>query len=189
WMGTFHSICARLLRFHADKLGYTSHFTIYDTDDQKRHLKKILQAEGLENDMNFAVDKVRRHIGHCKNQGAGPEQALETANRDPYMVRMANLYARYQKELREQDAMDFDDLIFLAIKLLRDHPAVRAALHETFRYVLIDEYQDTNKAQYQLAQLLLGPHRNFVAVGDDDQSIYGWRGADVGNILRFRDDF
>ncbi len=189
WMGTFHSICARLLRFHADKLGYTSHFTIYDTDDQKRHLKKILQAEGLDSDARYSVDAVRRHISHCKNQGAGPERAAEEADRDPYMVRMASLYARYQKELREQDAMDFDDLIFLAIKLLREFPAVRAALHDTFRYVLIDEYQDTNKAQYQLAQLLLGPHRNFVAVGDDDQSIYGWRGADVGNILRFRDDF
>jgi DNA helicase-2/ATP-dependent DNA helicase PcrA len=189
WMGTFHSICARLLRFHADKIGYTSHFTIYDTDDQKRHLKKILQAEGLESDARYSVDAVRRHISHCKNQGVGPERALDEASRDPYMVRMANLYARYQKELREQDAMDFDDLIFLAIKLLREFPAVREALHDTFRYVLIDEYQDTNKAQYQLAQLLLGPHRNFVAVGDDDQSIYGWRGADVGNILRFREDF
>jgi DNA helicase-2/ATP-dependent DNA helicase PcrA len=189
WMGTFHSICARLLRFHAEKLGYTSHFTIYDTDDQKRHLKKILQAEGLDSDARYSVDAVRRHISHCKNQNVGPEKAIEAAAKDPYMVRMANLYARYQRELREQNAMDFDDLIFLAIHLLREFPKVREALHETFRYVLIDEYQDTNKAQYQLAQLLLGPHRNFVAVGDDDQSIYGWRGADVGNILRFREDF
>ena len=188
WMGTFHSICARLLRFHAAKLGYSAHFTIYDTDDQKRHVKKMLQAEGLENDARFSVDAVRRYIGHCKNQGAGPEDAQKMAQ-DPYAQRMANLYARYQKELRDQDAMDFDDLIFLCIRLLKGFPEVRAALNASFRYVLIDEYQDTNKAQYQLVQLLLGPHRNLVAVGDDDQSIYGWRGADVGNILRFQTDF
>ena len=188
WMGTFHSICARLLRFHADKIGYTSHFTIYDTDDQKRHVKKILLAEHLENDARFSIDVVRRYIGHCKNQGAGPEEAARVAQ-DPYATRLAGLYARYQKELREQNAMDFDDLIFLGIKLLKGFPAVRESLHETFRYVLVDEYQDTNKAQYQLLQLMLGPHRNLVAVGDDDQSIYGWRGADVGNILRFQTDF
>jgi DNA helicase II / ATP-dependent DNA helicase PcrA len=188
WMGTFHSICARLLRFHADKLGYTSHFTIYDTDDQKRHVKKILLAEHLENDARYAIDAVRRFIGHCKNQGAGPEDAARIAQ-DPYATRMAGLYARYQKELCDQNAMDFDDLIFLAIRLLKGFPEVRQALHASFRYVLVDEYQDTNKAQYQLLQLMLGPHRNLVAVGDDDQSIYGWRGADVGNILRFQVDF
>jgi DNA helicase-2/ATP-dependent DNA helicase PcrA len=188
WMGTFHSICARLLRFHADKLGYTSHFTIYDTDDQKRHVKRILLAEHLENDARFSIDIVRRYVGHCKNQGAGPEEAARVAQ-DPYSQRLAGLYARYQKEMREQNAMDFDDLIFLGIKLLKGHPEVREALHKTFRYVLVDEYQDTNKAQYQLLQLMLGAHRNLVAVGDDDQSIYGWRGADVGNILRFQTDF
>jgi DNA helicase-2/ATP-dependent DNA helicase PcrA len=188
WMGTFHSICARLLRFHASKLGYTAHFTIYDTDDQKRHVKKMLQAEGLDNDTRYSVDAVRRYIGHCKNQGAGPEDAVRAAQ-DPYASRLAGLYTRYQKEMREQNAMDFDDLIFLAIRLLKGFPEVREALHASFRYVLIDEYQDTNKAQYQLIQLMLGPHRNLVTVGDDDQSIYGWRGADVGNILRFQTDF
>jgi DNA helicase-2/ATP-dependent DNA helicase PcrA len=188
WMGTFHSICARLLRFHAAKLGYTPHFTIYDTDDQKRHVKKMLVAENLENDARFSVDAVRRAIGHWKNQGAGPEEAARIAQ-DPYSQRMAGLYARYQKELQDQNAMDFDDLIFLCIRLLKGFPEVREALNASFRYVLIDEYQDTNKAQYQLVRLLLGPHRNLVAVGDDDQSIYGWRGADVGNILRFREDF
>ncbi len=188
WMGTFHSICARLLRFHADKIGYTSHFTIYDTDDQKRHVKKILLAEHLENDARYSIDIVRRYIGHCKNQGAGPEEAARVAQ-DSYAQRLVTLYARYQKELRDQNAMDFDDLIFLGIKLLKGFPEVRDALHKSFRYVLVDEYQDTNKAQYQLLQLMLGPHRNLVAVGDDDQSIYGWRGADVGNILRFQTDF
>ncbi|MCD6023464.1 MAG: Superfamily and helicase [Fibrobacteria bacterium] len=188
WMGTFHSICARLLRFHADKLGYTSHFTIYDTDDQKRHVKKLLQAEGLENDLRFPLDAVRRTISNFKNQNLGPEDAARIAI-DPYAQRMASLYAKYQNDLRGQDAMDFDDLIFLSIRLLKGFPEVRRNFSDSFRYVLIDEYQDTNKAQYQLIQLLLGEHRNLVAVGDDDQSIYGWRGADVGNILRFQQDF
>jgi DNA helicase-2/ATP-dependent DNA helicase PcrA len=188
WMGTFHSICARLLRFHADKLGYSSHFTIYDTDDQKRHVKKLLQAEGLENDMRFPGDAVRRAISHFKNQNLGPEDATRIAA-DPYSQRIASLYTKYQNDLRSQDAMDFDDLIFLSIRLLKGFPEVRKNFSDSFRYVLIDEYQDTNKAQYQLIQLLLGEHRNLVAVGDDDQSIYGWRGADVGNILRFQQDF
>jgi len=188
WMGTFHSICARLLRFHADKLGYSSHFTIYDTDDQKRHVKKLLQAEGLENDLRFPMDAVRRTISTYKNQNVGPEDAARMAA-DPWAQRMASLYAKYQNDLRSQDAMDFDDLIFLSIKLLKGFPEVRKNFSDSFRYVLIDEYQDTNKAQYQLIQLLLGEHRNLVAVGDDDQSIYGWRGADVGNILRFQQDF
>ncbi len=188
WMGTFHSVCARLLRFHADRLGYTSHFTIYDTDDQKRHVKKILQAEGLENDMRFSVDAVRRFIGNSKNQGQGPEEAARRAL-DPYTQRMAALYRRYQNEMQAQDAMDFDDLIFLSIRLLQTFPEIRQVFASSFRYILIDEYQDTNKAQYQLIQLLLGPHRNLVVVGDDDQSIYGWRGADIGNILNFKEDF
>ncbi len=188
WMGTFHSICARLLRFHAPRLGYTAHFTIYDTDDQKRHVKKLLEAAGLGDDVRFSPDAVRRTISHWKNQGTGPEDAARGAQ-DPYSQRMAELYLKYQEGLRAQDAMDFDDLIFLAIRLLEGHPEIREAFSSAFRYVLIDEYQDTNKAQYRLIRLLLGPHRNLVAVGDDDQSIYGWRGADVGNILRFQQDF
>jgi DNA helicase-2/ATP-dependent DNA helicase PcrA len=188
WMGTFHSICARLLRFHAERLGYTSHFTIYDTDDQKRHVKRIIQAEKLENDVRFSVDAIRRFIGNAKNQGTGPEESARNAM-DPYAQRMAALYRRYQDELRAQDAMDFDDLIFLSIRLLKSFPEVRQVFVSSFRYILIDEYQDTNKAQYQLIQLLLGSHHNIVAVGDDDQSIYGWRGADVANILSFKQDY
>ncbi len=189
WMGTFHSVCARLLRFHAERLQYTSHFTIYDVDDQKRQFKKLLQAEHLENDARFSVDAVRHFVSRCKNQGMGPEEAGRRAAGDRYEERMVDLYRRYQDDLQKQDAMDFDDLIFLSIRLLKGFPEVRQVVAASFRYVLIDEYQDTNKAQYQLIQLLLGPHRNLVVVGDDDQSIYGWRGADIQNILSFRKDY
>src|SRR5580658_7796642 len=132
WMGTFHSICARLLRFHAERLGYTSHFTIYDTDDQKRHVKKIIQAEKLENDLRFSVDAIRRFVSQAKNSGIGPEEAGRSA-KDPYTQRMAALYRRYQDELRAQNAMDFDDLIFLSIRLLQSFPEVRQVFVSSFR--------------------------------------------------------
>ena len=188
WMGTFHSICARLLRFHAARLEYTSNFTIFDVDDQKRVVKKLIVAEGLENDVRFSVEAIRNYVGRCKNQGMGPEDAAQQTS-DRYEERMASLYRKYQDLLRQQDAMDFDDLIFLAIKLLNGFPEIQRVFSSSFRYILIDEYQDTNKAQYQLIHLFLGSHRNMVAVGDDDQSIYGWRGADIANILKFREDF
>ena len=188
WVGTFHSICARLLRFHAPRLGFTSNFTIFDTDDQKRFLKRLLQGEGVADDMRFSPDAVRHYISRHKNQGLPPEEAKLLAE-DRYEERMAHLYHRYQAELLKNNGMDFDDLIFMAIRLLTAFPEVRQVFSSSFRYILIDEYQDTNKAQYQLIRLLMGPHHNLVVVGDDDQSIYGWRGADIGNILTFQKDF
>jgi DNA helicase-2/ATP-dependent DNA helicase PcrA len=188
WVGTFHSICARLLRFHATRLGYTPNFTIFDTDDQKRFIKQILKAERLEDDAQFTVDAVRGYIGRNKNQGVtAPEAKLNAEDR--WEERMAHLYHRYQEELQKNNGMDFDDLIFMAIRLLESFPEVREVFASGFRYILIDEYQDTNKAQYKLIRLLVGPHHNLVVVGDDDQSIYGWRGADIGNILSFKKDF
>ncbi len=188
WIGTFHSICARILRYHARELGFTSNFTIYDVDDQKRFVKKLLKADGLENDSQYTVDALRYAVGQYKNKGISPEEArLHAADR--YEEKLAHLYQRYQAEMLKNNGMDFDDLIYMAIRLLKLRPEIRAAFAGTFRYILIDEYQDTNKAQYQLIQLLLGPHHNLVVVGDDDQSIYGWRGADINNILSFREDF
>ena len=188
WVGTFHSICARLLRFHAQRLGYTPNFTIFDTDDQKRFIKQILKAERLEDDAQFSPDAVRSFIGKHKNQGLTSAQAKLNAE-DRYEERMAHLYHRYQEELLKNNGMDFDDLIFMAIRLLESFPEVREVFAAGFRYILIDEYQDTNKAQYRLIRLLVGGHHNLVVVGDDDQSIYGWRGADIGNILSFKKDF
>ncbi len=188
WVGTFHSICARLLRFHATRLGYTSNFTIFDTDDQKRFIRQILKAERLEDDAQFSPDAVRAFIGRHKNQGIQAAEAKLNAQ-DRYEERMAHLYHRYQEELKKNNGMDFDDLIFMAIRLLESFPEVRQVFAAGFRYILIDEYQDTNKAQYKLIRLLVGGHNNLVVVGDDDQSIYGWRGADIGNILSFKKDF
>jgi DNA helicase-2/ATP-dependent DNA helicase PcrA len=188
WVGTFHSICARLLRFHATRLGYTSNFSIFDTDDQKRFIKAVLKAEKLEDDVRFSVDAVRHYVSRHKNQGITTDQAKLEAE-DQYEERMALLYHKYNETLLKNNGMDFDDLIFLAIRLLESFPEIREVFSSGFRYVLIDEYQDTNKAQYKLIRLLVGSHHNLVVVGDDDQSIYGWRGADIGNILTFRKDF
>jgi DNA helicase-2/ATP-dependent DNA helicase PcrA len=188
WVGTFHSICARLLRFHATRLGYTSNFTIFDTDDQKRFVKKLLKDEGLEEDMRFTDGVVRNAISRFKNQSIAPPEAKLLAE-DRFDERIAHLYHRYQEDLQKNNGMDFDDLIFMAIRLLESFPEVRQVFVSSFRYVLIDEYQDTNKAQYRFIRLLIGHHHNLIVVGDDDQSIYGWRGADVGNILSFNKDF
>jgi len=188
WVGTFHSICARLLRFHATRLGYTANFSIFDTDDQKRFIKAVLKAEKLEDVVRFSADAVRHYISRHKNQGVTTDQAKLEAE-DTCDERMALLYHKYNQELIKNNGMDFDDLIFLAIRLLESYPEIREVFSSGFRYVLIDEYQDTNKAQYKLIRLLVGSHHNLVVVGDDDQSIYGWRGADIGNILSFRKDF
>jgi DNA helicase II / ATP-dependent DNA helicase PcrA len=188
WVGTFHSICARLLRFHATRLGFTSNFTIYDTDDQKRFVKKLLKAENLDENVQFTDDAVRSYISRRKNLGQSPQEAKLQAE-DRYEEKMAHLYFRYQEELQKNNGMDFDDLINMAIRLLESFPEVREVFASGFRYILIDEYQDTNKAQYKLIRLLVGGHHNLVVVGDDDQSIYGWRGADIGNILSFKKDF
>ncbi len=188
WMGTFHSICARLLRLHATRLGYSSSFTIFDTDDQRKFVRRLLADQKLEEDARFTPDKLRFWVSSMKNKGLSPEDAHREAA-DRFEERMAALYALYQVEMQKANAMDFDDLILLSIRLLKSFPEVRALYQKGFHYVLVDEYQDTNKAQYQLIQLLLGPHHNLVVVGDDDQSIYGWRGADIGNILSFKQDY
>ncbi len=188
WMGTFHSVCAKLLRFHAPSIGYSAQFSIYDVDDQKKLVKKLLKDAGYEENPDYTVERLRHFISSCKNQGMTATQAKTVAS-DRFEEKMADLYGRYQKDLQANNGMDFDDLIFLAIQLLQSQPEIRSAFSRSFRYILVDEYQDTNKAQYQLIRLLLGPHNNLVVVGDDDQSIYGWRGADITNILSFQKDY
>ena len=187
WVGTFHSICGRLLRYHGHALGFTSNFTIYDTDDQKRFVKKLLKAHSSRFDEKSG-DKYRWAISSWKNRGMDPEDAMqESASQHEESI--IEFFKLYQQELKNNNAMDFDDLIWHAIHLFKKEPSIRESVSRSFEYVLIDEYQDTNRAQYLLLQHLVNPAQNVVAVGDDDQSIYSWRGADINNILSFRKDF
>ncbi len=183
WMGTFHSICARILRRHAEAAGLTSQFTILDTDDQLRLLKQLIKDDGLDEKIWPA-----RHIGglidRWKNRCLLPEQVP----RDDYPQfngRGVVIYRRYQARLTSLNAVDFGDLILLVVKIFRDQNEILERYGRAFRYILVDEYQDTNTAQYLWLQLLAGQHHNICCVGDDDQSIYGWRGAEVENILQF----
>lgn len=187
WMGTFHSLCAKILRIHGSAIGYDSNFTIYDTEDQKKTLKRVLKAQG-EGDGGIEPNSLKYVISQYKNKNILPTQARADAD-GPDEERYSFLYQCYQKELESNNAMDFDDLICQTNRLLREHEDVREKLRSTFQYILIDEFQDTNRAQFELVQHWLGAHQNITAVGDEDQSIYGWRGADISNILSFQKKF
>ena len=187
WIGTFHSTSLRMLRRYADRLGYTKSFAVYDTADQMTLIRRSMRELNI-NDEAFPPRSVLTRISHAKNELIGPAE-YEKTNLDFFGARVAEIYRVYQKRLREYDAMDFDDLIGNYVQLLEKHEDVRQELHERFQYLLIDEYQDTNKAQYQLVKLLAGKGGNVVAVGDEDQSIYKFRGADINNILNFERDF
>ncbi|MFZ2492609.1 MAG: UvrD-helicase domain-containing protein [Thermoanaerobaculia bacterium] len=187
WIGTFHSTSLRILRRHADRLGYTKSFAIYDTGDQMTLIRRCMRELSI-NDEAFPPRSVLSRISAAKNELMGPVD-YEKRNLDFFGSRVSEIYKLYQKRLREFDAMDFDDLIGKHVELLEKHEDVRAEVHDRFRHVLIDEYQDTNHAQYQLVKLLSGAHGNVVAVGDEDQSIYRFRGADINNILNFENDF
>jgi DNA helicase-2/ATP-dependent DNA helicase PcrA len=187
WIGTFHSTSLRMLRRYADRLGYTKSFAVYDTSDQMTLIRRCMRELNV-NDEAFPPRSVLTRISHAKNELIGPVE-YEKTNHDFFGARVSEIYRQYQKRLREFDAMDFDDLIGNYVKLLEDHEDVRNELHERFQHLLIDEYQDTNKAQYVLVKLLAGKQGNIVAVGDEDQSIYRFRGADINNILNFEQDF
>ncbi|MDP9191661.1 MAG: UvrD-helicase domain-containing protein [Acidobacteriota bacterium] len=187
WVGTFHSTSLRMLRRYADRLGYTKSFAIYDTSDQMTLIRRCMRELNV-NDEAFPPRSVLTRISHAKNELIGPVE-YEKTNHDFFGARVSEIYRQYQKRLREFDAMDFDDLIGNYVKLLEDHEDVRNELHERFQHLLIDEYQDTNKAQYVLVKLLAGKQGNIMAVGDEDQSIYRFRGADINNILNFERDF
>ncbi|MBI2213536.1 MAG: UvrD-helicase domain-containing protein [Acidobacteria bacterium] len=186
-VGTFHSTAVRALRRYGDLLGYTRSFVIYDTSDQLALLRRVLRESGLS-DEQFQPRAVLSRISKAKNLLLGPAE-FEKRNTDFFGQRIAGLYRSYQAKLREFDAMDFDDLIGNWIELLRDHESVRDETHARIQHLLIDEYQDTNHAQYTLVKLLAGEKGNVSAVGDEDQSIYRFRGADIENILRFEEDF
>jgi DNA helicase-2/ATP-dependent DNA helicase PcrA len=187
WAGTFHGIGARLLRRHADVLGYDSDFTIFDADDQKRLLKDILEESDLDTTL-FTPEGLRSFIESAKNEGKRPGDPGIRAG-DPFSRKYAELFAVYQARLARLSAMDFGDLIAGVLELFRSRPELLARYQSAFRHVLVDEYQDTNHAQYLMVSSLASGHGNICVVGDDDQSIYGWRGASLRNILEFERDF
>ena len=190
WAMTFHSACCRILRREIEHLGFSTRFTIYDTSDSERLMKQIIKDMGLD-DKTFPAKLVLNLISREKDKMVGPEQKLEDAEmaNDMRLVQVARAYSRYQKLLKENDALDFDDIIFQTVKLLQEHEDVRTYYQRKFRYVLVDEYQDTNHMQYLLTSLLAGGYENICVVGDDDQSIYRFRGATIENILSFEKQY
>ncbi|WP_425073061.1 ATP-dependent helicase [Sagittula sp. S175] len=187
WMGTFHSICVKLLRRHAELVGLKSNFTILDTDDQLRLLKQLVQAHGID-DKRWPARMLANIIDDWKNRALTPDR-VPAADAGAYNHAGPRLYAEYQARLKELNACDFGDLLLHMVVIFQEHPDVLEQYQRWFRYILVDEYQDTNVAQYLWLRLLASAHKNICCVGDDDQSIYGWRGAEVGNILRFEKDF
>ena len=187
WLGTFHAICVKLLRRHAELVGLKSNFTILDTDDQLRLLRQLVRAANID-DKRWPARQLAHLIDGWKNRALTPEN-LPAADHAAYNHRGGEIYAQYQRRLLELNAVDFGDLLLHVVTIFQKHPDVLEQYQRWFRYILVDEYQDTNVAQYLWLRLLAGAHRNICCVGDDDQSIYGWRGAEVGNILRFEKDF
>jgi DNA helicase-2/ATP-dependent DNA helicase PcrA len=188
WLGTFHSVAARMLRSHAELVGLQSNFTILDTDDQLRVLKQLIQAANLD-EKRWPARQLAGLIDRWKNRGWTPKE-VDLGEAEAFGPgRGRELYAAYQDRLRTLNACDFGDLLLHMLTIFRTHPDVLESYRERFRYILVDEYQDTNQSQYAWLKLLAEPRRNLCCVGDDDQSIYSWRGAEVANILRFEKDF
>ena len=188
WLGTFHALCARMLRRHAHLAGLQSNFTILDTDDQLRLLKQIMEA-GRIDPKRWAPNALMGIIQRWKDRGLTPARVTTAEDTDFAGGQARALYAAYQARLAALNAADFGDLLLHVTEMLRAHPEVLAQYHRMFRYILVDEYQDTNVVQYLWLRLLAQEHQNICCVGDDDQSIYSWRGAEVENILRFEKDF
>ena len=188
WVSTFHSMCARILRRDIDKLGYTRSFTIYDEDDQSAVLKEQLKHFNIDDKM-LSVRELKGKISDAKNKLLSPDEWFRQSEKDFRCQQIHDIYDGYEKRLKASNALDFDDLLVRTLELFADHPPVLESYRERFQYVHVDEYQDTNFAQYTLVKLITKNSRNLCVVGDDDQSIYGWRGADIRNILDFQKDF
>ncbi len=187
WLGTFHAICVKLLRRHAELVGLKSNFTILDTDDQVRLLKQLVVASDID-EKRWPARQLAHLIDGWKNRAWTPDK-VPSADAAAFNNRGIELYAQYQARLKTLNAADFGDLLMHVVTILQTHDDILAQYQRWFKYILVDEYQDTNVAQYLWLRLLAGGHKNICCVGDDDQSIYGWRGAEVGNILRFEKDF
>lgn len=188
WIGTFHSMMARILRRFGDRLGFTSSFTISDTDDQERMLKQVIRAMNLDEKM-FAPKQVLNIISSAKNKLMDPDAYTRDAGQDFRRRKVGEIYKAYQDLLKQGNTMDFDDILVYSVQLFRDHPEVLQLYQDRFRYIMVDEYQDTNGAQYELVKSLASARENLCVVGDDDQSIYSFRGANIQNILDFEKDF
>ncbi len=187
WIGTFHGICARIIRAEAEELGYSKNFTIYDVDDQVRALKKVISSLGIPQ-QQLPPKLIQSRLSRIKNQFLYPED-IEKETLNGLESRLPEIYRHYQAYLKSNNAMDFDDLLMKPIELFNDKPEIGEKYSNKFKYVLIDEYQDTNRAQYLFIKKLIQKHKNLFVVGDEDQAIYGWRGADIQNILNFNKDF
>src|SRR3990167_3263788 len=185
WLGTFHSICLRILKREIKHLsGFRQDFIIYDDGDQLKLIKECMERLNI-GEKELDPRSVRSRIDGAKNKGLDPGEA----GRDIYDERVSKIYALYEQELRKLNALDFGDLLYVTVRLFREKPDVLRHYQETFRHILVDEYQDTNHMQYKIVELLSRKHRDIFVVGDDNQSIYGWRGADITNILNFEKDF
>ena len=190
WISTFHSSCVRILRRDIDKLGYSRNFSIYDTDDQEKVMKECFKRLNFSTtDKRFTIKAALHEISRQKEELVSWEEYAQKTEGDLFKVNVAKVYETYQKMLKDSDALDFDDLIYKTVQLLKTNPGVLEYYQERFRYIMVDEYQDTNTSQYELVRLLAAKYRNICVVGDDDQSIYGWRGANIRNILDFEKDF
>lgn len=188
WVATFHSSCVRILRRYIDRLGYDNHFTIYDTDDQKSVIRKAVKELDLD-PKQYREGPLLGVISAAKNEMIEPQDFETQAGGDFRMCQEAKIYKAYQKTLIDNNAVDFDDLLLLTVRLLRENRDVLEAYQERLRYIMVDEYQDTNSVQFELIRLLSGKYHNLCVVGDDDQSIYKFRGADITNILSFEETF
>ena len=187
WIMTFHAACLRMLRMDGDRLGYTNSFAVYDPVDQKSIVKNLLKEYEID-EKKFTPNSILSNISKAKEQEIGPREFEENAG-DFRDETVAKVYRGYERILSRNNAMDFDDLILNAVRLLKENPDVLEKYQERFRYIMVDEYQDTNQLQYKLISLLAKKYGNICVVGDDDQCIYQWRGADIRNILNFEKEF
>ena len=188
WVSTFHSSCVKILRRFIDRIGYDNNFTIYDTDDQKTIMKAVCKKLNIDT-KNIKEKAILSAISNAKNEMIGPDEYLRNAGSNFGMKKMADAYREYQEQLKKNNALDFDDLLVLTVKLFKENPEVLEQYQERFQYIMVDEYQDTNTVQFEFIRLLAGKYKNLCVVGDDDQSIYKFRGANIANILNFEHEF
>lgn len=190
WVSTFHSSCVRILRRDIDKLGFDRNFSIYDADDTQKVMKEVFTRMGYSlTDKTFTVKGALANISAAKEELLSPSDYMAKNSGDIRCERIGQVYREYQSKLKNSCALDFDDLIYNTVKLFRENPDVLDYYQERFKYIMVDEYQDTNTSQYELVKLLASKYHNLCVVGDDDQSIYGWRGANIRNIIDFEKDF
>jgi len=187
WVFTFHAACLRILRTHIDRLGYSKDFTIYDTADQKTVIRECIADLGVT-EKEYPIPYLQSIISRCKNKGESAKKHKDECVGFKDQIG-ADVYLRYEEKLKRNNALDFDDLLVKTVELFKTYPDVLQSYSDRFRYIMVDEYQDTNEIQYQIVHMLAGGHRNICVVGDEDQCIYQWRGASIRNILEFEEDF